>query len=78
MKEVVGCQKEFEAWMGKWVCDAHLTHFETSEVTSKQYMSGRDSRMEEFKQELSSGVSDPVLLTVHLKEQLASLEEGAN
>lgn len=46
--------------------------------TIKQYTFGWDSRLTKIRQELASAVSEPVVLTGHLKELLTSLREGAN
>lgn len=65
-------------WMAVGVVEAQKTHFEAFKVTIKQNTSGLDSRLKGLKWELSSTVSESVLLTGCLKELLESLGDGAN
>lgn len=64
--------------MAERFVDVQHSHSETSKATIKQYKSGLDRRLKELQTEFASVVSGFVVLTDHLKELLARLEEGAN
>lgn len=69
---------DLDAWMAEWVFEAQQTFFKAFEMTIMQYKFGWNSRLKKLKRELTSVLSGPVLLSDHLKELSASLEQGAS
>lgn len=59
--------------MAERVVESQQTHFDLSRVTVHKYESGWDSLQKDFRRELASAVSGPVVLTNHLMKLLATL-----